>query len=392
MIVAFDTLVLLSRFRNQGSYVYARNLFREFYDLLCQSKNGTLIKAFVSSRGEHDVKVALGATPSFQFVESRLIHNRRLWRYAGVGLAAARVGADVLFCPTPCFFPLGRVPTVVTIHDAAEVISPTAVWVKSRLERTVVWTSAKFAHTIITVSNSSKNDIISLYGLPAKKVRVIYNGYDQDVFKSSPADPSEIQCLRQKLGIRAPYVLHHGVLQPRKNLCRLIEACRLLMTRHRDLAFDLVLAGPVGWNYESILRAAAHDLPNGRVVRTGALTAKDLSLLVKGATLSVVPSLYEGFCLPMIEAMACGTPTIASKTSCMPEISGGVLRYFDPKSIEDMAACIAAGLCDSNLRAQLSQNGIQRARQFSWQRCARETMAVLTDCTRTEEDTEWMPI
>src|SRR6185312_3205394 len=123
-----------------------------------------------------------------------------------------------------------------------------------------------------------------------------------------------------------------------KNLVRLITAYRRMLAGNSQLDFDLVLAGPLAWQHEETVNAAQDDNPNkGKVILAGALTDRDLSLLLRGASLEVIPSLYEGFCLPMIEAMACGIPTVASNSSCLPEISGGVLRYFDPTSVEDMA-------------------------------------------------------
>jgi glycosyltransferase involved in cell wall biosynthesis len=115
------------------------------------------------------------------------------------------------------------------------------------------------------------------------------------------------------------------------------------------------------------------------VVFTGALPDSDLALLLKGSLLAAMPSLYEGFCLPMIEAMACGIPTIAASTSCLPEVSGNVLSYFDPLSIEDIAGCMEAAVCDTGLRESLRENGIQRASMFSWEQCARETLNVLIE-------------
>ncbi len=118
---------------------------------------------------------------------------------------------------------------------------------------------------------------------------------------------------------------------------------------------------------------------------TGALSDGDLSLLVRGASLEVIPSLYEGFCLPMVEAMACGIPTIAANSSCLPEISGGVLRYFDPDSIEDIAACMEAVLLSRDLQAELSARGREHARKFSWDLCAQQTVAILEQVARRRE-------
>jgi glycosyltransferase involved in cell wall biosynthesis len=125
------------------------------------------------------------------------------------------------------------------------------------------------------------------------------------------------------------------------------------------------------------VNAAAERRGRGRVVLAGMLDDSDLALLIKGASLAVVPSLYEGFSLPMVEAMACGVPTIASNTSCLPEISGNALAYFDPLSVEDMATSMETLLRDSELRSRVSEKGIHRAREFTWERCAQQTLEVL---------------
>jgi glycosyltransferase involved in cell wall biosynthesis len=132
--------------------------------------------------------------------------------------------------------------------------------------------------------------------------------------------------------------------------------------------------------------AAAERSSRGRVILTGLLNDPDLALLIKGASLAVVPSLYEGFSLPMVEAMACGVPTIASKTSCLPEISGDALAYFDPLSIEEIAACMQNVLRDSDLRLRVRQKGIDRAREFTWQRCAHQTVDVLMKAGQTHRN------
>jgi glycosyltransferase involved in cell wall biosynthesis len=205
---------------------------------------------------------------------------------------------------------------------------------------------------------------------------VIHDGCDHSLFNTASPDMAALASLHARLEIDKPYVLHHGTIQPRKNLKRLIEAFRLMLTDNADLEFDLVLAGRRGWASDEIVNAAKRS-DRCRVILAGILDESDLALLIKGASLAIVPSLYEGFSLPMVEAMACGVPTIASKTSCLPEISGNALAYFDPLSIEDIAACMHAVLRDSDLRQCLRQKGINRAREFTWERCARQTLDVL---------------
>jgi glycosyltransferase involved in cell wall biosynthesis len=214
-------------------------------------------------------------------------------------------------------------------------------------------------------------------GVPKEKIAVIHDGCDQSLFNTDLPDMTELAALRARLGIEKPYLLHHGTIQPRKNLKRLIQAFHLMLANNADLDFGLVLVGQLGWASDEIVSAAAERSSRGRVILTGLLNDSDLALLIKGASLAVVPSLYEGFSLPMVEAMACGVPTIASNTSCLPEISGDALAYFDPLSIEEIAACMQNVLRDSDLRLRVRQKGIDRAREFTWEHCARQTLAVL---------------
>jgi glycosyltransferase involved in cell wall biosynthesis len=238
--------------------------------------------------------------------------------------------------------------------------------------------AAQRSRTIITVSERSKQDLVDTCNIPPEKVTVVHNGYDKSLFNEAPPDPDKLKVLRSRLGLRSDYLLHHGVVQPRKNLKRLIEAHRLLLSRETDLELDLVLAGPWGWEHEKVLRAAERSSSRrGRVIVPGMLEDDDLALLLKGAAMVVIPSLYEGFCLPMVEAMACGIPTVVSNNSCFPEISGNVLVYFDPLSVEDIADKIGSVLFDSKLREHIRHRGLKRAAEFSWERCGHETLSVL---------------
>jgi glycosyltransferase involved in cell wall biosynthesis len=238
--------------------------------------------------------------------------------------------------------------------------------------------SARSSAAIITVSEHSRQDIVRICGVPPSKVHVVYEGYDRALFHDASPDPDDLKSLRAHFGIGRPYILHHGAVQPRKNLPRLIAAYAEMLAQNPKLDFDLVLAGPLAWQFEETV-AAAKSACNGRgkVVLTGALSDQDLALLLRGAELEVVPSLYEGFCLPMVEAMACGVPTIAANSSCLPEISGGVLHYFDPCSVREMSACMEEVLRSSALRAELAGRGKERASQFSWKLCAQQTLDVL---------------
>jgi glycosyltransferase involved in cell wall biosynthesis len=374
--IAIDPWTLASRFRCQGTYVYLQNLLREFKNI-ARAYSGVSFSLFASGRNGNDA-VHVAPSASFALDTSRLLDHDRMWRLGGAGWSAARSCADVLFIPTAATLPIGPVPAVCTIHDVTPLTMPTHSGKVTAGQRIFFQGCARLSRAIITSSECSKKDIVALLGVAEEKITVIHDACDHAVFNTMPVDSEASKALRGWLDIQKPYVIHHGTIQPRKNLKRLIEAFRLMLARDGNLDFDLVLVGQMGWASEDVTNAARNESGSrGRVIFAGMLTDADLAMLLKGASLAVMPSLYEGFCLPMVEAMACGVPTIASGTSCLPEISGQVLQYFDPLSIVDMAACIRSVLVDSNLSQRLREAGIARAREFSWERCARETLQVL---------------
>jgi glycosyltransferase involved in cell wall biosynthesis len=373
-----DTWTLASRFRCQGTYVYAQHLIHEFKKLAKDDLE--LSFCLFASEGSRNDAAQIEPVANFEVRHTPMLDHDRLWRFGGVSVAAARVHADLLFAPTAAMLTIGLVPVVCTIHDVTAVKMPSHSARVTRLQRFLLRASARFSRALITDSHSSKQDIVSIYGVPESKVSVVYLGYDKAVFNSDPADVAGSNALMKKLGIEKPYVLHHGTIQPRKNLKRLIEAYRLMLLRDRNLDLDLVLAGRLGWAYDEIVAVGSNNAGGrGRVVFAGMLANSDLALLIKGASLEVIPSLYEGFCLPMVEAMACGTPTVAANTSCLPEISGNALAYFDPGSVDEIAAQMQSVLLDRERSAQLRKQGLERVREFSWERCAQETLRVLRD-------------
>jgi glycosyltransferase involved in cell wall biosynthesis len=374
--IAVDSWTLAGRFRCQGTYVYAQNLLREFKKT-ARMGSGVRFSLFASHRNGNDA-ARIAPEENFELYASRLLDYDRVWRLGGAGVSAARSGADVIFIPTAATLPVGPVPAVCTIHDVTPLTMPSHSSKVRMIQRAFLKGCARFSRAIITSSECSKKDIVALLGVPEEKVTVIHDGCDHAVFNDEPADSAVLASLRTRLELDKPYLLHHGTIQPRKNLKRLIEAFRLMLARDTNLDLDLVLAGQMGWASDEITAAARNTSGSrGKVIFAGVLPETDLAVLIKGASLAVVPSLYEGFSLPMVEAMACGVPTIASRTSCLPEISGNALAYFDPLSVEEMASCMRSALLDSQLNQQLRTRGIERASQFSWEKCARETLNVL---------------
>jgi glycosyltransferase involved in cell wall biosynthesis len=384
MKVAFDASALKPQYNHHGIQVYTRNLLSALHRIA--GSNDMEIRPFLPS-AEDSETTKFTEEPGFYPRKSSLMQFDRLWRYGSATAAAFLDGADIMLNPNGASLPINTlVPTITTIHDLTPMVMPcfprrTTFFLKFLLAR-----SAKSSAAIITVSENSRQDLIRICGVPESKVHVVYEGYDRALFSAAPPEPALLGQLLVRLGINRPYILHHGAIQPRKNLPRLIAAYRQMLARNPQLDFDLVLSGPLAWQHEETLKAAQNDnAGKGKVILTGALTDRDLSLLVRGAALEVIPSLYEGFCLPMVEAMASCVPTITANTSCLPEISGGVLRYFNPTSIEEMALCMETVLLSRDLQSELVQQGRERAQQFSWDLCAQETLGVVEQVARRRE-------
>jgi glycosyltransferase involved in cell wall biosynthesis len=375
--IGIDTWPLESRFRHTGIYVYGRNLLMQFRQM-AEAESIEFMPLVCRQTREWDEFRAAGCRPH----ESPLARIGRAWRYGGACISARAANCDVLFCPSGTTLPLARiVPVVSTIHDIIPIKFPEIP--KARALRFEFGKAARSSIAVITDSFNSKQDLISVFDLPPSKVHVVYLACDRATFNETTVDPAVSSALLKKLSVTRGFIFHHGRVQARKNLKRLVEAYDLLLSRNPNLEFDLVLVGDLGSQDEEILRAADNVCPRARVIFAGPQSDFDLSVLLKAARLVVIPSFYEGFCLPLLEAMACGAPTICSNSSCLPEISGGVLRYFDPTSTEEMAACMEQALEDAELRAELSSQGKKRAAFFSWRRCAEETMEVLKTAARS---------
>jgi glycosyltransferase involved in cell wall biosynthesis len=180
-----------------------------------------------------------------------------------------------------------------------------------------------------------------------------------------------------RYGIEQPYLLHVGSLEPRKNLLRLLQAYRLLLDRRKDFSLQLVLCGRISTASNEILRAASEPAHFGRVTVASAVPDRDLAVLYRAAVACAMPSLYEGFGLPLLEAMGSSLPVMSSNASCLPEIGGDAPLYFHPESVEEMSDVMERLLADAALREALVARGLARARQFSWEACARTTLAAL---------------
>ncbi len=269
-------------------------------------------------------------------------------------------------------------PGVVTIYDLSFVLFPQRLQPWRRLYlRWGSTLSARRATRVVAISASTKRDIINLLGVPGQKVDVVPCGVDDDF---RPVDePGLLDQLRRKHGLPPRMLLFVGTIEPRKNLTMLLKSYALL--RERMQAPPLVIGGPPGWRHGEVFSLVEELDLLDRVLFPGYIARDELPLWYNAAELFVYPSLYEGFGLPPLEAMACGTPVVISDTSSFPEVVGDAGLLVDPTSAEEIAQAMERVLTDGALRNTLSARGLDRARAFTWQRAARETIGVYDRAT-----------
>jgi glycosyltransferase involved in cell wall biosynthesis len=264
---------------------------------------------------------------------------------------------------------------VVTIHDAIPLRMPETYGVlRGHYKGLMTRVAARLATRVIAVSHATRGDLVQLTGAPGRKIRVVHNGLGHGW--SSVSDPSTREALRQRYRLPARFLLYVGRLEPRKNLDRLIRAYAIARERF-GVTTPLVLAGKPSWLYMATL-----DLPRQLGITehvrflTEFIPDPDLPTLYSLSDALVFPSLYEGFGLPVLEAMACGVPVLTGNVSSMPELTGDNAVLVDPYNIHEMAHGLRRILDDELLRARLAAGGPKRASSFSWERAARETVAV----------------
>jgi len=273
--------------------------------------------------------------------------------------------------------PLGcAVPVVVSVHDVSflehpEYFTRDRAW---QLQWTVRRTVERAAR-ILTGSEFSRSSILKVYGdLDEDKVVVVPNAAASEFRPISREAAAAI--VRERFSIAAPFILAVGDIQPRKNQIGLIRAFARLAQSHPQLKQNLVLAGKETWFSDRVHQAARESGVADRIQFVGFVSDTDLLQLYNACDVFVFPSFYEGFGLPVLEAMACGRAVVCSNTSALPEVVDGAAILFDPYAVDEMVRAIADLLIDSELRARMERIGLQRAAHFSWQKTAQRTLEV----------------
>jgi glycosyltransferase involved in cell wall biosynthesis len=255
------------------------------------------------------------------------------------------------------------VPQIATIHDLNFEHNPKDLpWIVSKYFRFFFPKFARKAKHIITVSEYSKNDIHKTYGIPKEKIKVIYNG-SSNAYK--PIQPDEQQAIRNKYTDGNPFFLFVGSLHPRKNVKRLIEAFEVVSKKNSEIR--LVIVGSAMWKDEKL--PISKETEN-RIVFTGHIDSSELTkIMASTLALTYVPY-FEGFGIPLVEAMNCGTPILAANATCLPEVAGDAAIYCDPFIVEDIANGMLRLLENENLRNELKEKGLIRGHIFSWDKAA----------------------
>ncbi len=325
----------------------------------------------VAFAGDRRFTPAPGVTVRRPAWSTRSPLARIAWEQSALALASRRV--DLLHGSVYASPVLAACPTVITVHDLTFVHQAAMLRPFNRVYlRLITRLSARRAARVIATSEHTRRELMDWLALPPGRVVAVPNGVSEEF---APAAPTAVEAFRQQHGLPARFVLFVGTLEPRKNLVRLIEAFARARASLHDETY-LVIAGSRGWYYEQIFAHAASLDQGAAILFPGFVSAEALPWWYRAAAVFVYPSLYEGFGLPVLEAMASGTAVITSNTSSLPEVVGDAALSVDPTDVDALAAALVRLLNDETLRGQLSAAGVRQAAQFSWRRCAQETVAV----------------
>ena len=345
------------------------------------------IEAIDRSYRENNYTVLLPSTPLPDFPQERegfkykILKPNKLWTRIALPFALFKTKEkpDLIFSPThyiPRFVPK-NIKKVVTIFDLSYLHYP-QMFNKKDLYKLKNWSgySIKNADHIITISQSTKKDIIKQYGREKSEVTIAYPGYNSRLMQPIK-DQAKIEKFLKKYNINYSYIIFIGTVQPRKNLLKLIEAFKNIEHLKLVIVGKIKGEGRQGWMSDEILELPKKLGIEERVTFTGFVPDADLPYLINGATAFILPSLWEGFGIPVVDAMACGVPVIVSNVSSLPEVVGKAGLLVDPRSVDQIEQAIRIVSTDKKLHDKLAKMGIERAKKFSWKKMTKQVINVL---------------
>lgn len=353
--------------RIDGTRVYLLNMLKRFGTIDSQDD------FYIYHKNKFNSELIPSSFPNYKIISKPFPVYWTQFRFA---FELFKDNPDCLWMPMQAlpFLRSKKMRTTVTIHDLAFKIFP-QFFPKSDLHRLNLFTdyAIRNADKIIAVSHSTKNDILKFFPkIKEEKIKVIYHGFDPELFQKEISEEKRKE-VNVRYGIQnAKYILYAGALQPRKNLKVLIEAFELLKKDNPKL--KLVLAGGQAWMWKEIFSQASNSRFKDDIVITGTISFQDLAVLYRSASLFVFPSLYEGFGIPLLEAFASGIPIISAKNSSLLEVGKDAALYFESSSPEDLKNKMNDLLKDDEARKNMVARGKEIAKNFSWEKCAKETL------------------
>jgi len=368
MKIAIDCLSAKSLYHGMG--VYLNNLLRYLIPL-AQNHSFLLFGRLRTFQCSDDFL----NTKNVDFREIRLNRSFRiLWENTLLPVDLIKERVDLFWGPSNFLPPLKVCKYIVTIHDISSFIfARTYPWLRRNYYQVSIRNALHRADGIISVSSATKNDLIKYFPISEDKIRVIPNGVGE-MFQSI-ISPKEILRVREKYHLPSEFLLSLGVLEPKKNTERIILAYARLKEEIANLP-KLVIAGSraYGWKNSSLFQLIKRLKLEEQVLFPDKIEQKDLPAVYHSALLFLYPSLYEGFGLPVVEAMACGTPVITSNVSSLPEVAGDAAILVNPYSVSEIAQAMKEVLLNDRKREEMREKGIKNAQRFSWQKSAQELL------------------
>ena len=400
MVIGIDAS-RANRQRKTGTEWYSFYLIKN----LAKLDHKNIYRLYVDDKPREELQEAIKDNPNFSI---KLLNwpFYSFWTLGRLSLEMIIHRPDILFVPAhalPLFYPR---KTITTIHDIAfmheqNLYRPEKVKARNVPLGKLIYYFVKIvtfgkygansldflywstnyalshATKIITVSEETKNDILNFYPkTKIKKIAVIHNGFNNDLYKPI-FDKTKIKFALDKYGLEAPYFLYIGRLEKKKNTAALIESFAIARENNQNIREKLVLIGNAGYGYDEIQYVIEEYNLNRQVIMPGWVLEEDLPLILNGASAFIFPSRHEGFGIPVIQALACGVPTAVSDIAVLHEIAADSVLYFNPNDKTSIAQTMKEIITNQEAREELRKKGLERAKLFSWEKCARETLKEL---------------
>ncbi|NLE11228.1 MAG: glycosyltransferase family 4 protein [Actinobacteria bacterium] len=360
MKIGFDARAIPYR---KGIGIYSRNLLRQFADA------GLEVVVFCQDDEKHSIPSADSLTLVSANMNPIAIHAKASFR-----ALLKESGVDILHVPSPWAPTPLPVPLVSTMHDVTPFLYPQSVPFPLRMRyKAQLHDTLQESRRVITVSQILFSTLSIYAGVDPAKVRVIHNGVSERF--TPQTDPALLQAVRHRYSLPDRFAFWAGDFRQEKNILFLVQAWSRMHKRMLDPP-DLVLAGAQKLEYHRIRDEVRKRGLTGKILFPGFIGDEDLPAVYSAATVFVFPSLAEGFGLPPLEAMACGTPCVVSNSSSLPEVTGSAALLFDPTSLDSFEDCVIRVLTQPELREHLCREGLRQAGRFSWSRSAEETLEV----------------